>query len=305
MDDPDLALQKRDNDFDARFDTYCPVVRVAPLTLLSSKNLSWLRAYWRDVHGPDLAGMPGLLRYYQHHLAPARGSDWPSPPGISVDIDPAHQLGGLAELGYADLDGQEAFDRAVDSSGSKDDDRTFLARGTVQASLPGNHRTYKNELADLVPNGEVPGFGVIVALRCREDLDRAGFVEDVRAYAEGLAARERTLKVRMIACEDNVQADWDAADVIHPGVPEQYQAFIEVRFKSRLHAAITYEEPEFQDLQMLLAPSLAAFHVFPIEASYCMVLQGQRTLAGMYGADSAETILRVGAPLRWNTSVPI
>jgi uncharacterized protein (TIGR02118 family) len=70
------------------------------LTRKEGMSVADFQAYWRDVHGPMIAGSPGLKRYIQSHACPEVYEEYP----------PAYD--GVAEAWFDDM---EAFDAAVAS----------------------------------------------------------------------------------------------------------------------------------------------------------------------------------------------
>jgi uncharacterized protein (TIGR02118 family) len=70
------------------------------LTRKDGMSVDAFQAYWRDVHGPMIAGSPGLRRYIQAHACPEVYDTYP----------PAFD--GAAEAWFDDMD---AFDAAVAS----------------------------------------------------------------------------------------------------------------------------------------------------------------------------------------------
>lgn len=293
-------------DEEGRLDGYAPIARVAPLVLRPSPVPDAMNGYWRNVHGPELAAMPGLARYYQQHLAQDDGTNWPALPGVDGSIAPAHQLDGFAELGFADEAAEMRFDAAVDAAGVKDDDQHFVARGTVQTSLAGNNTTFVNAVCDLVPNGPVGHHAVVVALQISGGTSRADFRVCLHEHvAKAFAAHELTKKVRLVLCEDYVQEEWDAPNVDHPPVAEQYQAFLELAFADRLAMDRFYRTDAFREAVSGFGDVVRTAHAFRVRETRCMVQRGRRSLAGIYGADAARNITDIGASIRWRPDVAV
>jgi uncharacterized protein (TIGR02118 family) len=66
--------------------------------------------YWRDVHGPLAAQVPGLVSYTQHHIVPPEGATEPDNgfgiDGIAIlefESDESMQAGWASEAGQATL----------------------------------------------------------------------------------------------------------------------------------------------------------------------------------------------------------
>ena len=53
--------------------------------------------YWRDVHGPVCARLPGQYQYWQFHVAPNEGGIFPDNKSVIIVRD-EDQFSGIAEL---------------------------------------------------------------------------------------------------------------------------------------------------------------------------------------------------------------
>src|SRR5437868_6768528 len=56
--------------------------------------------YWRNVHGPVCARLPGQYQYWQLHVAHDEGGVWPQIDGIDYSITPEAEFDGIAELTF-------------------------------------------------------------------------------------------------------------------------------------------------------------------------------------------------------------
>ncbi len=56
--------------------------------------------YWRDVHGPVCARLPGQYQYWQFHLDRNEGGLWPAIPGVEYSCANESQFDGIAELTF-------------------------------------------------------------------------------------------------------------------------------------------------------------------------------------------------------------
>lgn len=83
--------------------------------------------YWRDVHGPIGARLPGLRRLVQSHVAP--GSAAIRPP----DYD------GLAELWFDDLESLDAARRTLEWRLSTEDEARFIDPSRVAILITEEH----------------------------------------------------------------------------------------------------------------------------------------------------------------------
>lgn len=286
-------------------DDYAPYAAVAPITLRRSSDIELVRSYWENVHGPAISRLDGLARYYQHHLHADRGDHWPPLPGIDNSIADAEQLDGFAELGFSSEDDIARFNSGVADSRGIDDDQNFVHRGTVQGASRGNSRTFVDRFPDDLPNGPVANQRVLVAFQSRAGSDREGFNAAVLGLAEAVAAHDLVWKSRVYVVSDYHIADWDAPNVEHPGIEDQYQGFIELGFKNRLTMQLFYETDEFASSTANLNRHVARVNAFPIHTQIAFVHEGRRTLAGHYGGGVARSIIGMGATLRLSEGVPV
>ncbi len=90
-----------------------PVMRKADFAIRDQKGktafyvLLWKRKgiklelfddYWRDVHGPVCARLPGQYQYWQLHVAHNEGGIWPTINGVAYTCPEEDQFDGIAEL---------------------------------------------------------------------------------------------------------------------------------------------------------------------------------------------------------------
>lgn len=90
----------------------------------SGLSVEEFQSYWREVHGPIAAKIPGLRRYVQSHVLPSTYASTFVPP-----------YDGVAELWFDDL---ESFQRAVASAemmAAREDERNFIDHGRIAILL--------------------------------------------------------------------------------------------------------------------------------------------------------------------------
>ena len=61
------------------------VVFYVPLWIRSGITLDQFDNYWRDVHGPVCARLPGQMEYWQYHLSPYTGGIFPEIKNININ----------------------------------------------------------------------------------------------------------------------------------------------------------------------------------------------------------------------------
>lgn len=104
--------------------------------------------YWRDVHGPLCARLPGLGYYVQHHFDRSRGANlWPAADGVRPITQ---MLDGAAEIGFASLEDQAAFSEAGAILFS--DEANFIGEA-IAYNLPDGANTLVDREENPAPNG--------------------------------------------------------------------------------------------------------------------------------------------------------
>lgn len=84
--------------------------------------------YWRDVHGPIAARIPGLRRYVQCHTLPQL---------YSGDTSPAYD--GVAELWFDDLEALQAAMASPELQAAREDERNFIDHSRVFVVITQEH----------------------------------------------------------------------------------------------------------------------------------------------------------------------
>jgi hypothetical protein len=77
--------------------------QVAFYVLLWKKNgisLDLFDDYWKDVHGPVCARLPGQYQYWQFHVAHNDGGYWSLPDDYVNASSDSEQFDGIAELTF-------------------------------------------------------------------------------------------------------------------------------------------------------------------------------------------------------------
>ncbi len=285
-----MSDQPARSDFGARDE------RVACLTYTRLRRREGIpdelfHAYWRDVHGPLCARLPGLGSYLQHHLARDHTAElWRLPEGVERITTP---LDGIVEIGHLSDADQATFTEA--SALLFGDERNFIGHD-IAWKLPRGSRTVLDRQADATPNGRDPLHRLHLHLHARTG------GEPFRAWADGfadaLAAHDAADKVRLHLPEpyDNADPQPPAPDVDHVLEGDGGDvALLEVAFGS---ARIAREVLESAPVDALIAGS--AEHV-RAQATYLVrdvihyVRDGELTTAGLRGAGPAALVEALGA----------
>jgi hypothetical protein len=246
-------------------------------------------AYWRDVHGPLCARLPGLGYYVQHHLDRDAGANlWPLPDGVAA-IDTV--LDGMVEIGFADADGQARFEAASPLLFA--DERNFIGHDVAYA-LPEGARTLVDRDPDGVPNRAEPGHRIHVHLHG----SGAAFEAAVVALAEAVALSDGIVKVRLHLPEPyrNSAPAPAAPEVDHvlPAVRKRV-AMLEIAWRDRLQAESYFAGDAHAARSAALAGHVGAIGAWRVKGSYTFIRDGVLTTAGLRGSRAAALIDRLGA----------
>ncbi|MET0192941.1 MAG: hypothetical protein ABW200_06170, partial [Hyphomicrobiaceae bacterium] len=148
--------------------------------------------YWRDVHGPLCARIPGLGWYVQNHFDREQDAHlWPVIEGIAP-FD-AYALDGGVEIGFHSAEDQAAFNAACPILFA-DEQNMFAA--TVAYALPTGSTTLVDRVAEPSPNAD-DGLDRIHVHFGAAHGDAAAFGARIDRLARALAAEDAVLKVRL------------------------------------------------------------------------------------------------------------
>jgi peptidoglycan hydrolase-like protein with peptidoglycan-binding domain len=238
--------------------------------------------YWRDVHGPVCARLPGQFQYWQHHVASAD----PLPAGAGFD--------GIAELTFRTAaDRQTWFDAAAILM---DDEHNIFSKAIGYVTTEGNSTTFVDRLPVGDPNGEVQATKSHVMVRRRpgaSDSDFRRFLRD--EFAPSLSRHESVRKLRLHLFETPDVSRPGAPGVIHDERPEdQYQAAFEIAVDD--DSAMRRVETSDQFARLTGGSSPVGTVVrYRERNSYAFVYAGTMTVAGQRGSRTAELIERLNA----------
>ena len=85
------------------------VVFYVPLWKRDGITLDQFDDYWRDVHGPVCARLPGQMEYWQYHLDAYDGGIFPVVDGINVNTIRDDQFMGIAELTFSSVEDRSTW----------------------------------------------------------------------------------------------------------------------------------------------------------------------------------------------------
>ena len=241
--------------------------------------------YWRDVHGPVCARLPGQFQYLQYHVADNEGGFFPAAQGVESRLADEDQFDGIAELTFRSISDRQAW---IDASTILMADEHNLFRKAIgYITALGNSRTLIDgiELGD--PNGSMGGVKFHVLVRKADRVGLGDFRRDItEQFGPAAAASPHVLKFRFHLFEPLDTGRPEAAGVVHDEAPEkQYHAAFEIGFRNPLE-----REAFFASVPM--APrqensSKTCSEARPLPRAQCLCVRLQRSDDGCWPAGIA------------------
>jgi uncharacterized protein (TIGR02118 family) len=99
--------------------------------------------YWKDIHGPIGARIPGVLRLVQSHGVTR------APQSRSADYD------GMAELWFEDMQALEAARNSAEWQVSTEDEKNFIDHDKVASFITEEHEIFEIGSGGRPPNSRV------------------------------------------------------------------------------------------------------------------------------------------------------
>ncbi|MCL1470593.1 EthD domain-containing protein [Argonema antarcticum] len=251
--------------------------------------------YWKDVHGPVCARLPGQHQYWQFHLAHNQGGIWPQSNSVNYITAEEDQFDGIAELTFETEQDRQTWFKAA--AILMDDEHNLFSKAIGYNSSPGNSKTYVDGIPTGDPNGEVGVLKFHVLVR---KADRAT-VEEFQSYmknsfAPAVVQNESVLKFRLHIFDEVDNSRPEAAGVVHHEPPQkQYQAAFEIAFSNPLEMEKFFASKEYATAIKDQAEYVKDISPFPERTSHTFVYDSKITLAGQRSSRVAELILNIGA----------
>ena len=246
--------------------------------------------YWRDVHGPLCARLPGLGYYVQHHFARDRWANlWPIPEGVRrMDL----VLDGAVEIGFADAAGEARF---MAASPVLFGDEFNLFAHAVAYNLPRGSKTLVDRQADGIPNGPDALHRFHLHLNGGS---REAFGPWLAGWTGLLAAAPAVQKLRLHLPDpyDNAHPAPPSPHVNHHVSGERKRiAVVELGFATALSARAFFETPAYRATDGQQRAAIESVGIFPVSSIYTFIRDGEITTAGLRGSRSAQLIADIGA----------
>jgi len=258
-------------------------------------RLSAFDDYWRDVHGPVCARLPGQFQYWQFHVAHNDGGVFPAVDGVNYTTTEDDQFDGIAELTFRSVKDRQIW---FDAAGVlMDDEHNIFSKAIGYVTELGNSTTYVDGLKMGDPNGSVDALKFHVMVRQAPGVSNADFRRYMTdRFAANVVRNRQVLKFRLHLFEPPDLSRPDAAGVVHYEPPnKQYQAAFEIAFKNHLDMERFFASPEYAEAIKDQAKYVKQVSPFPERSAYTFVYKGRMTLAGQRGSRTAELITQVGA----------
>jgi len=272
--------------------------RVAFYVLLWKRKGISLRLfddYWRNVHGPVCARLPGQFQYWQLHVAHNEGGVWPQLPGITYSTPEDGHFDGIAELTFKSEEDRTRWFHAA--AILMDDEHNLFRKAIGYNTSPGNSITYIDRIQNGAPNGRVSAEKFHVMLRKTESTS----VADFRKYltdtlGPAAAGSESVMKFRLHLFEEVDGTRPEAAGVAHAEpFEENYQAAFEIAFADRLALETFFASEAYQAATREQPKYIRQISPFPERSAYTFVHNSQMTLGGQRSSTVAELITSIGA----------
>lgn len=281
-------------DFSSR-DSAAPVVFYVLLWKRNGLPLVLFYDYWRNVHGPVCARLPGQYQYWQYHVAHDEGGTFPELDGLIGGAHADDQFDGIAELTFRSAEDRQTWFTAA--AVLMDDEHNIFSRAIGYVTQPGNSRTYRDAIEVGDPNGDLDAIKFHVMVRQKDGIGADDFREHMtERFATSLAGNDRVQKLRLHLFEPPDVSRPDAAGVSHSEPPEKhYQAAFEIAFRTRLDMDAFFASADYRTTSHDLARYVKELRPFPERACYTFVYGAKMTPAGQRGASTAGLITKVGA----------
>ncbi|MCI3946339.1 hypothetical protein K0038_03394 [Pseudomonas syringae] len=249
--------------------------------------------YWRDVHGPLCARLPGLGWYVQHHLTREKdGHLWPVIEGVKPL--PGYVLDGGVEIGFLSAEDQKQF---KDASSLLFTDEQNMFEETIAYDVPDGSSTLVDRLPDPAPNETATQDKMHLHFHLASD-NLPAAREAVARLAREMAASEAVLKLRLHLAEpyDNAQPAPPAPDVNHEVEAARLTVvMMEVVFESAWTRRTYYASESFKAITQGLSAHVRHITPFGVSGVYTYVRDATMTDAGVRGSRPAQLIRQLGA----------
>lgn len=286
----------RKADFSAR-DQAGKVVFYVPLWKRKGISLQLFDDYWRDVHGPVCARLPGQFQYWQYHVEHNDGGIWPELEGIDYKTVAEDQFDGIAELTFKTVEDRNTWFQAA--AILMDDEHNIFSKAIGYNTGVGNSITYVDGLTAGDPNGKSLASLVKlhVMLKKKDAVDTEEFRQYLKEkFAPTVIKSDYLLKFRLNLFDEVDNSRPPAAGVEHGESPEKnYQASFEIVFQNNLEMELFFVSEEYKATIAEQANYIKQLSTFKSRSTYTFVYDGKMTLSGQRSSSVAQLIMDIGA----------
>jgi len=253
--------------------------------------------YWRDVHGPVCARLPGQFQYWQWHVGHNVGGIFRAIKNVNHSSADEEQFDGIAELTFLSAEDRKTwFDAAAILM---DDEHNIFSKAIGYVTEPGNSKTFVDRVEVGDPNGSQQNvIKYHVLLRQAEGISTTDFRRHLtESFALAIAQSEQVGKFRLHLFEPPDTSRPDAAGVSHSEpIDRLYQGAYEIAFRTGLEREIFFaKDSSYDKATKDHAHYVSQISPFPESAGYTFVYNGKMTLAGQRGSRTAQLITDLGA----------
>ncbi len=272
--------------------------RVTFYVLLWKRNgitLDTFDDYWRNVHGPVCARLPGQFQYWQWHVAHNEGGIFPEIKGVNYQTNLEDQYDGIAELTFKSIEDRQTWFTAAGIL--MDDEHNIFSKAIGYVTDPNNSKTYVDRMECGDPNGTQGYLKFHVMIRKANNVNVNDFRNHLtNTFAETVIKHNKVQKFRLHLFEPPDETRPDAAGVAHnEPADNHYQAAYEIAFKNNLDMETFFASEQYQLAVADQAKYIKQVSPFPERTAYTYVYDGKMTLTGQRTSTCAELITKVGA----------
>ncbi|MDJ0736283.1 MAG: EthD domain-containing protein [Nostocaceae cyanobacterium] len=271
------------------------VVFYVPLWKRKGISLELFDDYWRNVHGPVCARLPGQFQYWQFHVAHNEGGVFPDVEGVTQVLPEEDQFDGIAELSFKSKEDRQTWFNAA--AILMDDEHNLFSKAIGYNTSPGNSITFVDGIENGAPNGKVGVEKFHVMVKKADGVSVEEFRHYMReVFASKIATNQHLLKLRLHLFDEVDNSRPDAAGVSHfEPESKQYQGAFEIAFANRLDMEMFFASSEYQAAVQGQSKFIRQICPFPERTAYAFVYEGKMTLAGERSSTVAELIMNIGA----------
>jgi hypothetical protein len=267
------------------------------ILLKKREEIDWqtFYSYWKNVHGPVSARLPGQYQYWQYHLTHNQDNIWPSIDGVEYKISEEEQLDGIAELTF---ESQENFQTWINTAAILDSDQqNFVSKAVMYLTTHGNSKTYLNSIENSSPIGNIDAIKFHVMVKKANTIT----VDKFRKYmldtfAESFCKSDLVLKFKLHLLEEHDNSLPPAPGVsYYEPLEKQYQAAFEIAFKNSIDMETFFNSEAYTSVVKDQRKYIKQFATFLEQGTYTFIDNGKLTLAGQRTSTVAELITNLGA----------